>query len=34
MTDFWPLVGVVIIAAGLALKLNLLLVILTAGVSS
>ena len=32
MTDFWPLIGVVIIAAGLALKLNLLLVILAAGV--
>ena len=32
MTDFWPLIGMVIIAAGLALKLNLLLVILAAGV--
>ena len=32
MIDLWPLIGVVIITAGLALKLNALLVILTAGV--
>ena len=32
MIDFWPLIGVVIITAGLALKLNPLLVILAAGV--
>ncbi|MCL2916212.1 DUF969 domain-containing protein [Shewanella corallii] len=32
MIDFWPLIGVVIITLGLALKLNTLLVILSAGV--
>lgn len=32
MIDFWPLIGVVIITVGLALKLNTLLVILAAGV--
>lgn len=32
MIDFWPLIGVVIITAGLALRLNTLLVILTAGI--
>ncbi|OCH18947.1 hypothetical protein A6E05_00940 [Aliivibrio sp. 1S165] len=32
MIDFWPLIGVVIITLGLALRLNTLLVILTAGI--
>ena len=32
MIDFWPLIGVVIITVGLALRLNTLLVILTAGI--
>ncbi len=32
MIDFWPLIGVLIITLGLALRLNTLLVILTAGV--
>lgn len=34
MIDFWPLIGIVIITVGLALKLNTLLVILTAGVAT
>ncbi|MDD1793678.1 DUF969 domain-containing protein [Enterovibrio makurazakiensis] len=34
MIDFWPLIGVVIITVGLALKLNTLLVILVAGVAT
>ncbi|GEK13046.1 DUF969 domain-containing protein [Aliivibrio fischeri] len=32
MIDFWPLIGVLIITVGLALRLNTLLVILTAGI--
>ncbi|EOD79467.1 Membrane protein [Grimontia indica] len=34
MIDFWPLIGIVIITVGLALKLNTLLVILVAGVAT
>ncbi|MEZ8140952.1 hypothetical protein A1OO_15870 [Enterovibrio norvegicus FF-33] len=34
MIDFWPLIGIVVITAGLALKLNTLLVILVAGVAT
>lgn len=34
MIDLWPLIGIVIITAGLALKLNTLLVILVAGVAT
>ena len=31
MIDFWPLIGIVIITVGLALKLNTLMVIMVAG---
>ncbi|MEZ8080557.1 DUF969 domain-containing protein [Enterovibrio norvegicus] len=34
MIDYWPLIGIVIITVGLALKLNTLLVILVAGVAT
>ncbi|RJX72977.1 DUF969 domain-containing protein [Vibrio sinensis] len=34
MIDFWPLIGIVIITVGLALKQNTLLVILVAGVAT
>ncbi|HAS63891.1 MAG TPA: DUF969 domain-containing protein [Vibrio sp.] len=34
MIDLWPLIGIVIITVGLALKQNTLLVILTAGVAT
>jgi len=34
MIDLWPLIGIVIITVGLALKQNTLLVILVAGVTT